>query len=150
MEPTCDELRAVANAPPTPCECPVAGFCQRHGITKFERWHHLCRTRRDYFDLYEAGRGPGQNPGVARQAAPDPSAPGILKKMWNVATSLAAFVADGCTTVTTEQYEARLKICDGCQWRSNNSCRKCGCNLALKAHGRAFKCPIGKWPEIPS
>lgn len=44
----------------TKCECPVAGYCQRHQVRKNQHWHYLCQTRSDYFDAYEAGRGPGQ------------------------------------------------------------------------------------------
>ncbi|NLS96848.1 MAG: hypothetical protein GXX96_32330 [Planctomycetaceae bacterium] len=79
------------------------------------------------------GSGPGHPPSLVRQA-------------WNLATSLADFVADGCKTVTAEQYRQRLEICDGCPHRRNNRCMKCGCRLSLKAQGRAFKCPEGKWP----
>ncbi len=79
------------------------------------------------------GSGPGHPPSLVRQA-------------WNLATSLADFVADGCRTVSAEQYHERLEICDGCPHRRNNRCMKCGCNLSLKAQGRAFKCPEGKWP----
>lgn len=82
-----------------------------------------------------ASRDPGQPPSLARQA-------------WNLARSLADFVADGCKTVTPEQYQARLEICDGCDHRRGNRCMKCGCRLSLKAQGRAFKCPSDKWPAV--
>jgi hypothetical protein len=75
--------------------------------------------------------------------------PGLARKVWNVATALAAFVADSGRTVTAEQYRARLEICDGCDRRRDNKCLECGCSLALKARGRAMKCPLAKWPEIP-
>lgn len=42
------------------CECPVAGFCERHKIHKHEAWHRLCQTRQDYFNAWEKGKGPGQ------------------------------------------------------------------------------------------
>lgn len=44
----------------TPCECPVAGFCQRHGIEKTAHWHKLCKTRIEFWNFYEQGIGPGQ------------------------------------------------------------------------------------------
>jgi hypothetical protein len=69
--------------------------------------------------------------------------------VWNVARALAAFVADSGRTVTAEQYRARLEICDGCDRRRDNNCLACGCSLVLKARGRAMKCPLAKWPEIP-
>lgn len=44
----------------TPCVCPAAGFCERHGVDKPAHWHELCRTRKEYFEMWEAGKGPGQ------------------------------------------------------------------------------------------
>jgi hypothetical protein len=66
---------------------------------------------------------------------------------WNLLASLAAFVADGCTTVSADEYTARLTICDTCDARRDMRCLHCGCNLAYKARGRAFVCPVGKWPQ---
>ena len=75
-----------------------------------------------------------------------PSAP---KRVWNLAKALVDFVADGCKTVTRAEYEARLRVCDSCELRSGVWCRHpdCGCNREIKAHGRAWKCPVGKWVE---
>ena len=44
----------------TACECPVAGYCKRHGLTKGSGWHQLCQTHQAYFDAWESGNGPGQ------------------------------------------------------------------------------------------
>ena len=44
-----------------PCECSGPGWCARHMVNKGERWHELCKTREDYFDVWEMGEGPGQN-----------------------------------------------------------------------------------------
>lgn len=41
----------------TICECPVAGFCARHGCDKPPYWHNLCRTRAEYFELWEQACG---------------------------------------------------------------------------------------------
>jgi hypothetical protein len=53
----------------TACECPVAGYCQRHKITKGSGWHQLCQTKQSYFDAWEAGTGPGQDrkPDVSKE-----------------------------------------------------------------------------------
>lgn len=45
----------------TNCVCPVAGFCERHKVEKSEALHSLCQTRDNYFQAWEAGRGPRQN-----------------------------------------------------------------------------------------
>ena len=84
-------------------------------------------------------------PGEAANVPP-PQMPSLAQRGWNLATSLAAFVADGLQTVSTEQYEARLEICTGCDKRVDTTCSMCGCNLSLKAQGRAFECPLKKWP----
>ncbi len=76
--------------------------------------------------------------------------PPLSRQAWNLAGALADFVADGCKTVSPQQYGSRLEICDGCQLRRGNRCLRCGCRLSLKARGRAFRCPDGKWPEIES
>ncbi len=74
--------------------------------------------------------------------------PSLLRQAWNLAQALADFVADGCKTVTEEQYRQRLKTCDACDRRRENRCMECGCRLSLKARGRAFKCPLDKWPPV--
>ena len=60
------------------------------------------------------------------------------------------FTSDGFKTISGEQYRARLEICDTCDRRHGNECEECGCYLRLKARGRAFQCPLGKWPAIPA
>lgn len=72
--------------------------------------------------------------------------PSLARQAWNLAESLAGFVADGCHLVSAEHYRQRLEICDVCDARRDNRCMKCGCRLSLKARGRAFKCPLDKWP----
>lgn len=37
----------------TQCECPLAGYCERHNRIKNERLHALCQGRQDYFDAWE-------------------------------------------------------------------------------------------------
>ena len=45
----------------TGCECPLAGFCNRHGIKKNSHYHKLCQNHSGYFKMWEECRGPGQN-----------------------------------------------------------------------------------------
>ena len=72
--------------------------------------------------------------------------PSIYKKIFSFAKSLKDFAADGMVLVEENKYEERLKICNTCKFRDNNSCKVCGCNLAIKAAARAFHCPKGYWP----
>jgi hypothetical protein len=47
---------------PQQCECPLAGFCERHKVEKSARLHELCgdTTRPGYWSAWESGYGPGQ------------------------------------------------------------------------------------------
>jgi hypothetical protein len=82
---------------------------------------------------------------------PRPPMPPLSKRAWNLANALASFVADGCKTVSKEEYEARLTVCDTCNLRNGEWCAHsgCGCYRKIKAAGRAWKCPAGKWPSDP-
>lgn len=75
------------------------------------------------------------------------AAPSLPRRAWNLTKALLDFVADGARTVDQTTYEKRLTVCDGCEERQGNSCRQCGCRLGLKARGRAFQCPLGRWEE---
>jgi len=51
----------------TPCECKFSGsqtgiFCDRHQCIKSRSLHRLCQTRQSYFDMWEEGDGPMQDP----------------------------------------------------------------------------------------
>lgn len=74
-----------------------------------------------------------------------PKMPPITTRIFNFLNAVKDFIEDP-TFVSKEQYEERLQICDGCDDRIDNSCRKCGCNLSIKAKGKAFHCPEKKWP----
>jgi len=37
----------------TNCECPLAGYCERHKMNKPGRLHFLCQTSQLYFDRWE-------------------------------------------------------------------------------------------------
>jgi len=73
--------------------------------------------------------------------------PSLARKAWNLATALAEFAVDGFQTVDAIQYEARLTACDGCDRRLEGVCQACGCRIQIKARGRVWQCPLGRWPE---
>ena len=100
-------------------------------------------------DTTQLPHTPDPSSGMAAPTAPG-QPPSLVRQAWNLARSLADFVADGCRTVTADEYRARLEICDACDHRRHNRCMKCGCRLSLKAQGRAFKCPEAKWPQLES
>lgn len=76
-----------------------------------------------------------------------PPMPSWTEKAWNLSQALTDFVADGLKLVSREDYERRLRICDSCDQRVGDNCQRCGCQLKLKARGRAFQCPLGHWPK---
>lgn len=71
----------------------------------------------------------------------------LWSRPWNLLKSLRDFAADGCRTLSLEDYKKRLEICTECEQRERNKCGICGCYLSLKARGRAFRCPLDKWPR---
>ncbi|MEZ6064052.1 MAG: hypothetical protein R3C19_27210, partial [Planctomycetaceae bacterium] len=73
--------------------------------------------------------------------------PRLWKQAWNVTQAVASFLADGCRTLDEDAYRRRLEICEDCEQRQGNRCMSCGCQLLVKARGRAFQCPLGKWPD---
>lgn len=115
--------------------------CRRCGVERTSatsKYHRRC----DVPDL------PGTSPTVPLSLFQ--AMPNLASQAWNLVTSVAGFVADGMKTVNEDQYRQRLEICDVCDFRRNNRCLKCGCFLSLKACGRAFRCPAGKWPTVDS
>lgn len=50
------------NTNKTRCECPLAGYCERHGVNKNSHLHTMCQNHIGYFNMWENCRGPGQNP----------------------------------------------------------------------------------------
>ena len=56
----------------TNCECPLAGYCKRHKVSKPSGWHQLCQTNESYFQAWEQGRGPGQAGRNPKQEARKP------------------------------------------------------------------------------
>jgi hypothetical protein len=126
---------------PAPCQCVVAGWCERHKRLTTPGQVESCQTNPAYRaiqDRVAAGK-------------PETKPPPLLQRAWNLAVALTEFVADGFKTVSPEQYAERIRTCDNCPggYRSGPICThaKCGCVIALKARGRAWKCPAGFWPE---
>ena len=106
----------------------------------------ICQTCTARTIPSEGRRTPLDRPSASSQ--PNRRFPSFLKQGWNLAQSLTDFVSDGFRLVSKEQYEERLKVCDTCDSRKGNRCLECGCQLAIKARGRAFRCPLDKWPAL--
>lgn len=74
----------------------------------------------------------------------------FARQVWNFTSAAATFISDGMHFVDKDTYAARLAVCDTCDRRSGNRCAECGCSLTLKASGRVFQCPLGKWDNVQS
>jgi hypothetical protein len=65
-----DSCYAKTEIMATSCDCTPENFpffCNRHECEKTSHYHKLCRSRFEYFKLWEEGRGPGQQHGTLRR-----------------------------------------------------------------------------------
>jgi hypothetical protein len=173
----------------TPCECPLAGFCNRHGIKKTEHYHKLCQNHTGYFNMWEECRGPGQTftdctekrtPEEIQASVEEVKAkaeaaqvkncelcgkggcngackrtrrnvqhtlPSKIQMAKNLASATVEHAKTGFANVTSDEQQARLDICKGCEFyrEADDRCLKCGCFLKSKSAWKSGKCPIGKW-----
>lgn len=89
----------------TGCTCHGPGYCDRHGMRKTEGWYLLCKTREDYFKLWEDGRGPGQKKDkqVTSSRSKVDNGPGTeLKKLFR---SWGVSACGGCITTAKKMDE---------------------------------------------
>ena len=65
----------------------------------------------------------------------------INSLVWNFAKALVAHAKDKFEKVTPAQYKERMEICLACPFLSEKkACKKCGCNMPLKAQWRTASC----------
>ena len=76
---------------------------------------------------------------------PQQSLPPLATQASNLFQAAVAFVGDGCGIVDDATYRQRLEICRTCDRCTGNRCAACGCWINVKARGRIFRCPIGRW-----
>jgi hypothetical protein len=55
-----DSLQSDVGGRMTGCDCPLAGYCERHRVDKTLHLHRLCQTNQRYYAAWEEGRGIGQ------------------------------------------------------------------------------------------
>ena len=84
--------------------------------------------------------------------ATQPALPPAIQMAGNLAKALAKHVMDGAKKVTTEQFKARIAVCNTCPLRLKNRCThpKCGCYLDVKAWWASEDCPDDppRWPKL--
>ena len=75
------------------------------------------------------------------------SFPPLVVQAASLFQAAVAFVGDGCALVEDAEYRRRLDVCRNCDRRTGRRCAACGCWIGLKARGRAFACPLGRWEQ---
>ena len=132
------------NTNKTPCECPLAGYCNRHEITKNLHHHKLCQNHEGYFNMWEEGRGPGQkgktkkpeqkkpkqkktiqpilrkckfckNDGCTGDCRNNNQLPPNIEMAKNLATATKDHIKSGLQTVSEEEIKRRLDVCADCE-----------------------------------
>lgn len=69
------------------------------------------------------------------------------------AADVKALVAEQLTLelpenlVSPNLYEKRIKSCQSCSFASQDTCLKCGCFYAFRAHLKNKGCPANRWQQ---
>jgi hypothetical protein len=154
----------------TGCECPLAGYCERHGVSKNSHLHAMCENHEAYFKMWDNCKGPGQDPLNCKKPAEkgleeesrcefcgekdcsgecrnSQQLPSKMKMAKNLAIASKDHVKDSFAQAQEELQAERLEICKGCEFYipEQDRCGKCGCFLKSKSAWKSSKCPIGKW-----
>ena len=77
------------------------------------------------------------------------SFPPILQQAKNAAMAagrVAGAIIGGSKVLASEEtVKTRETTCDGCEFKRENRCLKCGCQWKVKIRLATEKCPVGKW-----
>jgi len=95
---------------------------------------------------------PGSLPKREPQPADVLPMPAIPQMLGNFATAIMGWISGGCKVVDESTFRARLGVCRGCQYWSEDAraglgkCGhpQCGCTR-FKMHLATEKCPLGLW-----
>ena len=83
-------------------------------------------------------------PPASPEGREEPGLPPLTAQAASLFQSVVAFVGDGCGIVDDQQYGQRWKSAKPAT-AAGKRCAACGCWINVKARGRAFRCPIGRW-----
>jgi hypothetical protein len=76
-------------------------------------------------------------------------APSLLEKISNLTQAgsrVVQTVLSGQQALALpEEIERRLEICQGCDFFTGKTCKKCGCFIRFKSKLATEHCPINKW-----
>lgn len=71
-----------------------------------------------------------------------------IRHVMSFAQAAIRFIGDGMKTVSNEERQRRINICNACPMKSGNRCGICTCDLAAKAAMRLEQCPVSKWLPV--
>ena len=76
--------------------------------------------------------------------------PGMMKMAGNFTKESYKYIKEGRPKRSDEEIAKISLICQGCeeyvpQTKLGPRCKKCGCNMNIKARWATAHCPIGKW-----
>jgi hypothetical protein len=139
----------------TPCECPRAGWCERHQCVKTVFQHWDCRHVPDRFHEWEQGDGERlQWSDFQPEAAAVPEGPGLLRQAFNYGRAVGRHIGNGRREVPETVAADRLSVCRNCDDCDQASlvCRhaQCGCQLLTKTRWASEACPLGHWLALTS
>lgn len=89
--------------------------------------------------------------GVDNSVVPTPSISQMAKSL---TSSVTGWAKAGFATASAEDLDARLAICNGCEfWEESGfagtgKCKQCGCSTQAKLRMATSKCPIDKWGPV--
>ena len=123
----------------TPCDCPLAGWCDRHKREKTPHLHKLCQTDERYRSKWD-------------KEAPKQSA---IAKAARLTTAVGKWMAAGQPVRNQDEIDIAFATCGTCEFYKPSSddsgtCGKCGCyvnrrGMLNKIRMATESCPIGKW-----
>jgi hypothetical protein len=122
-----------------PCDCELAGYCERHGFTKTPHAHKLCQTRPDYRSKWDWQKA---------MQAEQPTEPGLAAKAAALTKAFVEWCAAGRPMRPGEQREYIYeKLCTPCEHFEKGKCKACGCGLKTKISWATTCCPLDnpKW-----
>lgn len=76
---------------------------------------------------------------------PSGSQPSLFDMGRTFLSSTARYVMGGAKTVSKEEYDERMAICNSCEHRDGFRCILCTCRLDKKCARSTEECPIKKW-----
>lgn len=85
------------------------------------------------------------NPDYRSQWHEEPQLPSLAQQAMSFAGAAIKHIATGAKSVSQEELDRRLAICNGCDKFVGGRCSLCGCSCNVKASWLEQNCPIQKW-----